>query len=86
MFIGHTLSFLPWIHNLDDTIGLFNGSLYDVLQDINFGTGSADISAIGFNMTCGYLPGTNTYFVDDNYWNISFESPVPPALLLPIGI
>jgi hypothetical protein len=82
-----TLPFLTWIHNLDDTIGLFNGSLYDVLEDVNLGNGSADISAIGFNITCGYLPGTNTDILKDlPMWTISFESPVPSADVLSTGI
>jgi hypothetical protein len=83
----HMLPFLAWIHNLDDTIGLFNGSLYDVLQDVNSGNGSADVSAIGFNITCGYLPGTNTDILGNGtLWNISFESPVPSAQVNSIGI
>jgi hypothetical protein len=51
-------SFLPWINNLDEsqTLGLFNNSLYEVLQDTNLGSGEAPVSAIGFNISCGYLP------------------------------
>ncbi|KAJ7692693.1 hypothetical protein B0H17DRAFT_1132929 [Mycena rosella] len=50
--------FLPWIGNLDSlqTLGLFNGSLYEVLDDGNLGKGNASVSAMGFNITCGYLP------------------------------
>ncbi|KAJ7128681.1 hypothetical protein C8R44DRAFT_733006 [Mycena epipterygia] len=51
-------SFLPWFRNLDDsqTLGLLNGSLYEVLQDANLGSGEAQVSAVGFNITCGTLP------------------------------
>ncbi|KAJ7467499.1 hypothetical protein FB451DRAFT_1258708, partial [Mycena latifolia] len=50
--------FLPWIGNLDSsqTLGLFNGSLYEVLDDGDFGNGEAPVSVLGFNITCGYLP------------------------------
>lgn len=50
--------FLPWVGNLDEPqmLGLFNNSLYEVLQDINVWSGEAEVSAIGFNITCGYLP------------------------------
>ncbi|KAF7368113.1 hypothetical protein MSAN_00877500 [Mycena sanguinolenta] len=52
-------AFLPWITNLDPalTLGLSNGSLYDVLQTASSGDGSAEISAVGFNITFGYIPG-----------------------------
>jgi hypothetical protein len=48
---------LPWIDAVDDsqTLGLFNGSLYEVLQDANLGVGTAMVSATGINITCGYL-------------------------------
>ncbi|KAJ7499792.1 hypothetical protein FB451DRAFT_1206607 [Mycena latifolia] len=50
--------------NLDasQTIGLFNGSLYDVLPDTTRGVGEAQVFATGFNVTCGCLRGVNTKF------------------------
>ncbi|KAJ7202372.1 hypothetical protein GGX14DRAFT_654311 [Mycena pura] len=50
--------FLPWIGNLENvqTLGLFNSSLYEVLDGEDLGNGNADVSALGFNITCGYLP------------------------------
>ncbi|KAJ7321552.1 hypothetical protein DFH08DRAFT_617149, partial [Mycena albidolilacea] len=50
--------FLPWIGNLDSTqtLGLFNGSLYEVLDEEDLGNGNAYVSALGFNISCGYLP------------------------------
>jgi hypothetical protein len=82
------VDFLPWIHNLNETLGLFNGSLYEVLQDDSLGSGSAKVSAIGFNVTCGYLAGTNTHILreDTPVWNISFESHIPPTLVLSTGM
>ncbi|KAF7348043.1 hypothetical protein MSAN_01756700 [Mycena sanguinolenta] len=52
-------AFLPWVTNLGPalTLGLSNGSLYEVLESASLGGGSADISAVGFNVTCGYIPG-----------------------------
>lgn len=83
-----TVDFLPWIHNLNDTLGLFNGSLYEVLQDDSLGSGSAEASAIGLNVTCGYLAGTNTHILREESpsWEISFESHIPPALVDSAGM
>lgn len=53
--------FLEYLHNFDlsQTIGLFNGSLYDMLTDVYPGSGVMNTSATGFEVTCGYLPGVN---------------------------
>ncbi|KAF7334800.1 hypothetical protein MSAN_02366600 [Mycena sanguinolenta] len=50
---------LPWITNMDPALklGLSNGSLYDILETVSPGGGSAEMSAVGFNITCGYIPG-----------------------------
>lgn len=50
--------FLPWRGIFDDSqmLGLFNSSLYQVLQNTTNGRGHVEVSAIGFNITCGYLP------------------------------
>ncbi|KAJ7347791.1 hypothetical protein DFH08DRAFT_698808 [Mycena albidolilacea] len=90
-FMDNTIEFLPWIRNLEDTLGLFNGSLYDVLQDTNLGNGSAEVSVTGFNITCGYLPGRNTHVLkasggEPPLWKISFNSQVPPVYLLSSGM
>ncbi|KAF8183342.1 hypothetical protein K438DRAFT_2164498 [Mycena galopus ATCC 62051] len=90
VFMDKTINFLPWIHNLDDTLGLFNGSLYDVLQDTNLGNGSAEISLTGFNISCGYLPGINTDVQkasgwEPSLWDISFDSNIPSTSLLSYG-
>jgi uncharacterized membrane protein YeaQ/YmgE (transglycosylase-associated protein family) len=52
--------FLPWMGSLNTSqMGLFNGSLYDVLADPYQGTnpGTAQVSAVGFNITCGSMAG-----------------------------
>ncbi|KAF8186112.1 hypothetical protein K438DRAFT_1836054 [Mycena galopus ATCC 62051] len=61
-YLGSVGSFLPWIDDLDQStkLGLFNGSLYDVLEQAYLGSSSAQISAVGFNITCGYINITVT--------------------------
>ncbi|KAJ7192329.1 hypothetical protein GGX14DRAFT_595892 [Mycena pura] len=51
------VEFLPWRGVLDDSqmLGLSNGSLYEVLDVTTPGNDKAQVSAIGFNITCGYL-------------------------------
>lgn len=39
-------------------IGLFNGSLYEVLQNATSGKGKARVSAVGFNVSCGHVSAT----------------------------
>ncbi|KAF8214817.1 hypothetical protein K438DRAFT_2138348 [Mycena galopus ATCC 62051] len=61
-FLQDVGNFFPWIHTLleqNETIGLFNGSLYDVLAGPVSATAPANISASGFNVTCGYIPNIN---------------------------
>ncbi|KAJ7085072.1 hypothetical protein C8R44DRAFT_903058 [Mycena epipterygia] len=58
---------------LSQTLGLFNGSLYDTLTDTYPGNGAVNISAVGFNITCGFLPAVNVEGFPHSYWpNISF--------------
>ncbi|KAJ7819968.1 hypothetical protein B0H13DRAFT_2452399 [Mycena leptocephala] len=63
--------FLTWIGNWNpsQTLGLFNGTLYDVLQDVTLGTGEAKVMATGFNFTCGY---PNTVINGVYYSSLSF--------------
>jgi hypothetical protein len=63
--------FLTWIGNWNpsQTPGLFNGTLYDVLQDVTLGTGEAKVMATGFNFTCGY---PNTVINGVYYSSLSF--------------
>ncbi|KAJ6509820.1 hypothetical protein DFH09DRAFT_1198507 [Mycena vulgaris] len=93
-FMEKTLDFLPWMGTLNgsQSLGLFNGSLYDVLQDMGLKYGSAQVSATGFNITCGYLPGVNTKIVDTPnlgwsapHWIISFRPPIPTTEMLSYG-
>jgi hypothetical protein len=49
--------FLAWrgIFNNSQMLGLSNGSLHDVLETTTSGKGNATVSAVGFNISCGYL-------------------------------
>ncbi|KAJ7191968.1 hypothetical protein GGX14DRAFT_596714 [Mycena pura] len=57
-YIAGNGAILPWITGLDDskTLGLSNGSLHDVLEQAYPGSGLTEVSALGFNITCGYVP------------------------------
>ncbi|KAJ7210691.1 hypothetical protein GGX14DRAFT_394336 [Mycena pura] len=57
-YIASNGPFLQWISGLDDSkkLGLSNGSLYDVLEQAYPGGGLTEVSAVGFNITCGYIP------------------------------
>ncbi|KAF7352143.1 hypothetical protein MVEN_01177500 [Mycena venus] len=52
------LQFLPWTNQVP-TLGLINGSLYEVLE-VNDGQGSVSVPGVGFNITCNSLAATNT--------------------------
>jgi hypothetical protein len=57
LFFTTTLNFLPWIGNLNEseTLGLFNGTLYDTLESAVLTGTTTQVSAIGFNVSCGYI-------------------------------
>ncbi|KAJ7875789.1 hypothetical protein B0H13DRAFT_1893953 [Mycena leptocephala] len=52
-------AYFPWIKQLDRSmaLGLSNGSLYGVMETAYAGGGSALVSAVGFNISRGYIPG-----------------------------
>ncbi|KAJ7649985.1 hypothetical protein FB45DRAFT_6550 [Roridomyces roridus] len=57
-FLVHfALGLMPWMSNMP-TLGLSNGTLFDVLQNTTLGAGEAMVPASGFNVTCGYLPAS----------------------------
>ncbi|KAJ7303723.1 hypothetical protein DFH08DRAFT_825656 [Mycena albidolilacea] len=58
-FIENSIDFISWIGNLDEshTVGLYNGTLYDAVAELTPTGGASAVSGIGFNITCGYLPG-----------------------------
>lgn len=56
-FFQNSAGFLPWLEHLEvsQTLGFANGSLYDVLMEAYPGGGIAQVSAVGFNVTCGSI-------------------------------
>ncbi|KAF8180038.1 hypothetical protein K438DRAFT_1976997 [Mycena galopus ATCC 62051] len=57
-----TLEFLPWTNQIP-TLGLINGSLYEVL-DVNDGQGVVSVPGVGFNITCSSLAAVNTRLIN----------------------
>ncbi|KAJ7755428.1 hypothetical protein B0H16DRAFT_715079 [Mycena metata] len=73
-YVQYVAEFLPWIGNLDEsqTLGLFNGSLYDISTEFYPG-GMANVSAIGFNVTCGYIPWSNAVGDEFGTFTVTLE-------------
>jgi hypothetical protein len=65
--------FLQWSGIFDESqmLGLLNGTLHEVLQNATSGKGQAQVSAIGLNITCGYLPAKIKNGRDGSGFNIS---------------
>ncbi|KAJ7019086.1 hypothetical protein C8F04DRAFT_353328 [Mycena alexandri] len=80
LFFQNTGVILPWITQLNGLIrlGLSNGSLYDVMTDAYPGSVTAQVPAIGFDITCGYLTGVIAKPIDPNAswteYNVSFPT------------
>ena len=66
---------LPFLGRAEpnNTIGVRDGTLYDILDDNN-GIGNVTVGAKSFNATCGYLPNTHarnvTTIAGKQVWNI----------------
>ncbi|KAJ7895722.1 hypothetical protein B0H13DRAFT_2523798 [Mycena leptocephala] len=74
-------AFVEWLGCLDESkkLGLYNGSLYDVLTSPYPDSGTGNVSAVGFNITCGSAPDVvikmvSEHTMEDRYYNISFPS------------
>ncbi|KAJ7674473.1 hypothetical protein B0H14DRAFT_3178118 [Mycena olivaceomarginata] len=67
-----SLHFLPSILGSNTSLGLKDGTLYDVpVVDINSGVGTFAVGATGFDITCGYLTVNITHqqpTKDIEYW------------------
>ncbi|KAJ6549392.1 hypothetical protein DFH09DRAFT_1320128 [Mycena vulgaris] len=57
-----SLYYLPSTIGKTTNLGLYKGTLYDVLDIDSGGTGNATVNATGFNIVCGYLPNTELKF------------------------
>ncbi|KAJ7429478.1 hypothetical protein B0H11DRAFT_2406012 [Mycena galericulata] len=69
IYAAGSLNFLPSIMDSTTSLGLQEGTLYDVLQT-TVPSGNATVNATGFNITCGYVPETPKlqFAEDDGYW------------------
>ncbi|KAJ7200828.1 hypothetical protein GGX14DRAFT_659562 [Mycena pura] len=64
---------MDWEFHQSKTLGLFNGSLYEVI-DSNLVDGTAEVLAVGFNITCWNVPATRIKVeeeggVTETMWN-----------------
>ncbi|KAF7368541.1 hypothetical protein MVEN_00177400 [Mycena venus] len=72
-YASGSLYFLPSVLGGITSLGLQDGSLYDVL-DINVLSGNATVNASGFNITCGSVPEEKRSPLEyggSGYWNNS---------------
>ncbi|KAJ7681366.1 hypothetical protein B0H17DRAFT_1138519 [Mycena rosella] len=68
-YAGGSLHFFPSVVGSTTNPGLYDGTLYDVPLDTTGGIDNITVSAIGFKVTCGYLPNVDLQFSpDDGYW------------------
>ncbi|KAJ7325390.1 hypothetical protein DFH08DRAFT_1085129 [Mycena albidolilacea] len=80
-YVKGSLYFLPSILGSNTSLGLKDGTLYDVV-DINSGVGNVTVDATGFNITCGYLTVINITHSQSTkdrleYWSMDFREPYP---------
>ncbi|KAJ7822834.1 hypothetical protein B0H14DRAFT_3731117 [Mycena olivaceomarginata] len=84
-----SLYFLPSILGSTTTVGVRDGTLYDVPEP-NAGQGNVTVNAIGFNLTCGYLKNVETtkWTLDKGRWTIVVDgmdagsvSPTQPGII-----
>jgi hypothetical protein len=61
--IIETGGFLPFLQQVSPThLGLFNNTLYEVLDDL--GVGTVNVTAITFDVSCGVLPNITGHSKD----------------------
>ncbi|KAF7336265.1 hypothetical protein MVEN_02174700 [Mycena venus] len=66
--------------NTTNKLGILDGTLYEVLETSYVGE-DASVAAIGFNITCGYLPQPNASWNENGTWDFVFPSPIPSVSL-----
>jgi hypothetical protein len=69
-YAAESLYFLPTIFDSETSLGLKEGTLYDVLDKPVVAGGNALVNATGFNVTCGYLKDLSKLKFDKTlgYW------------------
>ncbi|KAJ6542093.1 hypothetical protein DFH09DRAFT_1322719 [Mycena vulgaris] len=74
-YVTGSLYFLPSVLGSTTNLGLYDRTLYDVL-DINNGAGNASVDATGFDISCGYVMDVDIQFiVEKDVWIGSFDGP-----------
>ncbi|KAJ7698475.1 hypothetical protein B0H16DRAFT_1749695 [Mycena metata] len=86
-----SLYFLPSVVGSTTNLGLYNGTLYDVLND-NDGVGNVTVDATGFNITCGSLADVSLGFLAEGpasvWWastatnTANIESSLPRVIVM----
>lgn len=73
-YATESLYYLPSVLTNTTSLGLYEGTLHDVLDD-NAATSTAAANATGFNVTCAYLPDAKVKFygADEEWlwWGVS---------------
>ncbi|KAJ6548451.1 hypothetical protein B0H19DRAFT_1265288 [Mycena capillaripes] len=80
-----TLYVLPSVKGHETNLGLYEGTLFDVL-DINNGTGNATMNATGFDFTCGYLTDLDQQFNFNDQKGIWMGNWISEATISTVGI
>ncbi|KAJ7692064.1 hypothetical protein B0H17DRAFT_1061829 [Mycena rosella] len=87
-YAAGSLYSLPSIVRGNKSVGLHEGTLYDVLED-NTGVGNVTVNATGFNITCGYSNITNTVLESDgedddaDVWEVYLGAGAPNLYIVP---
>ncbi|KAJ7318432.1 hypothetical protein DFH08DRAFT_1086640 [Mycena albidolilacea] len=89
-YVTGSLYFLPSILGSNTSLGLKDGTLYDVV-DINSGVGNVTVDATGFDITCGYLTDVNithrqSTTDSDEYWFVDFCFDITCGYLTDVNI
>ncbi|KAJ7325382.1 hypothetical protein DFH08DRAFT_1085128 [Mycena albidolilacea] len=79
-YVKGSLYFLPSILGSNTSLGLKDGTLYDVV-DINSGVGNVTVDATGFDITCRYMTDVNITHQQSTkdwpeYWIVDFDGPM----------
>ncbi|KAJ7023755.1 hypothetical protein C8F04DRAFT_1271103 [Mycena alexandri] len=84
-YIPSLLGTMPDKMDNSNKLGLLNGTLYEVL-DGSYTAPDTTVAAVGFNMTCQYLPRPNsTWDATNMRWDITFPPPFPSISLAPLA-
>ncbi|KAJ7153312.1 hypothetical protein C8R46DRAFT_1357193 [Mycena filopes] len=76
-YIPSLLGTMPDKMNNSDKLGLLNGTLYEIL-DSSYSAPDTTVAAVGFNITCQYLPHPNvTWDAARQTWDVAFPPPFP---------